>query len=186
MFSVILATDLDQGIGKHNDLPWHFPDDLKNFKHLTTGQVVVMGRKTWDSLPKKPLPQRVNIIISSSPLSPSFSFSLTSPDILVIPSFDILIEFRRYYYTHLKWFIIGGSSLYDYFFDHPSYIDTIYWTLVLDRFQCDTFIRSFIPRIANKPDWKWSEESQNPKLKYYVIQKIQSKKKICEKTRNHK
>ena len=52
-------------IGDGNDLPWeHLPEDLKNFKKLTMGRAVVMGRRTWDSLPKKPLQGRQNIIIS--------------------------------------------------------------------------------------------------------------------------
>jgi dihydrofolate reductase len=67
MISAIVAVDKNWGIGFNNDLLEHIPEDLKRFKELTTGNTVIMGRKTWDSLPKKPLPDRLNIIITSNP-----------------------------------------------------------------------------------------------------------------------
>ena len=67
MIRAILACDQDWGIGKDGDMPWpHNSADLKWFKKMTIGQAVVMGRKTWDSLPFKPLPGRKNIVISNS------------------------------------------------------------------------------------------------------------------------
>lgn len=64
--SIIVAIGKNRVIGKGNDLLWHIPDDLKRFKALTTGHPVVMGRKTWESLPEKfrPLPGRTNIVIT--------------------------------------------------------------------------------------------------------------------------
>ena len=67
MIRAILACDDDWGIGKDGDLPWpHNPADLKWFKENTTGGVVAMGKATWDSLPNKPLPNRNNIVVTSS------------------------------------------------------------------------------------------------------------------------
>jgi dihydrofolate reductase len=67
MIRAILACDDDWGIGKDGDLPWpHNPADLRWFKENTTGGVVAMGKATWDSLPKKPLPDRNNIVITTS------------------------------------------------------------------------------------------------------------------------
>ena len=63
---MIWAQDTNNAIGKNGALPWHFSEDLKNFKKLTTGHTIIMGRKTWDSLPIKPLPNRRNIVISST------------------------------------------------------------------------------------------------------------------------
>jgi dihydrofolate reductase len=65
-FSLIVAIDLDGAIGhsKTNDIPWHLPGDFQHFKDKTTGKTVVMGSRTWDSLPKRPLPNRRNIVIS--------------------------------------------------------------------------------------------------------------------------
>lgn len=65
MISAIVAVDNDWGIGFNGDLLEHIPADLKYFKQLTSGHNVIMGRKTWDSLPKKPLPNRLNIVITS-------------------------------------------------------------------------------------------------------------------------
>ena len=67
MISAIVAVDENWGIGYNGDLLEHIPEDLKYFKAITTGSTVIMGRKTWDSLPKKPLPGRLNIVITSTP-----------------------------------------------------------------------------------------------------------------------
>lgn len=67
--AAIVAMDEGRVIGKAGALPWHLPEDLAHFKRLTSGHIVVMGRKTWESLPTKfrPLPGRTNIIVSRSP-----------------------------------------------------------------------------------------------------------------------
>ena len=62
---MIWAQDNNNAIGREGTLPWHFSEDLKNFKKLTTGSPIIMGRKTWDSLPIKPLPERRKIVLSS-------------------------------------------------------------------------------------------------------------------------
>ena len=62
---IIWAQDRDGGIGAMNKLPWHISEDLKNFKSITLGGVVVMGRKPWGSLPIKPLPGRANYVLST-------------------------------------------------------------------------------------------------------------------------
>ena len=64
MLSIIVAIDLNNGIGYDNELLVKIPEDLKRFKEITSGHTVVMGRKTWESLPKKPLPNRRNIVLS--------------------------------------------------------------------------------------------------------------------------
>lgn len=67
MIKAILACDQEWGIGKDGDMPWpHNSADLQWFKKMTHGQIVVMGRKTWESLPRKPLPNRINLVISSN------------------------------------------------------------------------------------------------------------------------
>jgi dihydrofolate reductase len=62
--SLIAAMAKNRVIGRDNRLPWHLPADLRRFKALTSGAAVVMGRRTWDSLPLRPLPGRVNIVVS--------------------------------------------------------------------------------------------------------------------------
>ena len=67
----IVATDINGCIGKAGKMPWHLPADLKRFKELTKGGVVIMGRKTFDSLGLMPLPNRMNVIICLLYTSPS-------------------------------------------------------------------------------------------------------------------
>ena len=62
--TLILARAANGVIGKGGGIPWHISDDLQRFKALTMGKTIVMGRKTWDSLPKKPLPGRRNIVVT--------------------------------------------------------------------------------------------------------------------------
>lgn len=66
MSEIVLVVAIAQNgvIGKGGVIPWHISDDMKRFKALTLGHTVVMGRKTWDSLPKKPLPGRVNVVVT--------------------------------------------------------------------------------------------------------------------------
>lgn len=64
--AMIAAIGPQQALGRKGDLIWHISADLKNFKRITTGHPVIMGRKTWESLPKRPLPGRLNIILSRS------------------------------------------------------------------------------------------------------------------------
>ena len=62
---VLVVAIADNGvIGKDGGIPWHISEDLKRFKALTMGHTIVMGRKTWDSLPKKPLPGRINVVVT--------------------------------------------------------------------------------------------------------------------------
>ena len=67
MITLIAAVSENNALGKDNQLLWHLPDDFKRFKNITSGHHIIMGRKTWESIPEKfkPLPNRVNIIISS-------------------------------------------------------------------------------------------------------------------------
>ncbi|MEE4248760.1 MAG: dihydrofolate reductase, partial [Kangiellaceae bacterium] len=62
--AAVVAVAKNGVIGRDGDLPWRIPSDLKRFKAVTLGKPVVMGRKTWDSLPRKPLPGRPNFVVS--------------------------------------------------------------------------------------------------------------------------
>ncbi|MDG1738574.1 MAG: dihydrofolate reductase [Paracoccaceae bacterium] len=64
MLTLIVARARNGAIGKGNDIPWHAPEDLKMFQRETTGGAVIMGRKTWESLPFKPLKNRLNVVVS--------------------------------------------------------------------------------------------------------------------------
>jgi dihydrofolate reductase len=118
---LILACDPNGGIGYQNRLPWtNIRGDLPRFKRLTEGHPVVMGRNTWDSLPKKPLPNRVNIVVTSRPFVEDGVASIN----------------RLLNYPDLYW-LIGGAKLIEQAW---PYINEIHLTKVYDHYTCDTFI----------------------------------------------
>ena len=101
MMHLIVAVDAQQGIGRDNDLLCYLPADLKNFKALTSGQTLIMGRRTFESLPKGALPNRVNIVISRTPRNYADTLSATSlQEAIALAPKDREI------------FIIGGASIY--------------------------------------------------------------------------
>lgn len=99
--SIIVAVASDGAIGRANDLLWHLPADLKRFKELTTGHTILMGRKTFESLPRGPLPNRRNIIISRS--------LPTQPGAEVYPTIQQAMEACA---SDEEVFIIGGGEIY--------------------------------------------------------------------------
>ena len=106
MFSLICCLNKQNVIGKDNDLIYKIKDDLKRFKELTTNNVIVMGRKTFDSLPIKPLPNRVNIVLTSD-------LSFSHDNVLVCHSFDEVINICNEMFSDKECFIIGGGRVYD-------------------------------------------------------------------------
>ena len=101
ILSIIVAVASDGAIGRANDLLWHLPADLKRFKELTTGHTILMGRKTFESLPRGPLPNRRNIIISRSLPAPSGAE--------VYPTIQQALEACA---SDEEVFIIGGGEIY--------------------------------------------------------------------------
>lgn len=98
-------------IGLNGKLPWYYPDDLKLFKQLTRGHTVIMGRKTWYSLPdRKPLPNRTNIIVSRNSV-PIEQLS-TMPSVWVANSLEKAIALASLFSCSSNTFLIGGASLY--------------------------------------------------------------------------
>jgi dihydrofolate reductase len=103
---VLVVAIADNGvIGKDGKIPWHISEDLKRFKAMTTGKTVVMGRKTWDSLPKKPLPNRTNVVVTRDAgwRAPGAT-PATLPDLdlsRIAPNED--------------WMVIGGAEIYRHF-----------------------------------------------------------------------
>jgi len=100
--AMIVAAGLDGEIGRAGDMIWHMPDDLRHFKQLTMGAVVVMGRKTWESLPKRPLPGRRNVVVSRNG-------DYRAGGAEVYPSLAAALEACA---ADEAVFIIGGGELY--------------------------------------------------------------------------
>lgn len=128
----ILACDADWGIGKDGGLPWpHNPADLKWFKESTLNHTVVMGKATWDSLPVKPLPNRVNVVVSSSDI-------LAKVDVLSIT--DLRRRLSSMDPDQDVW-IIGGARLIEGMMD---YIDEFHLSQINGTYNCDTFLPSTV------------------------------------------
>ena len=102
---LIWAQDEKGGIGKNGKLPWHISEDLQNFKKITAGFPIIMGRKTWESLPLKPLPKRRNIVLSSKKIK----------GIEVYNSIDDCVH-KLERDLIKKVFIIGGRKVYESFY----------------------------------------------------------------------
>ena len=128
----ILACDADWGIGKDGGLPWpHNPSDLKWFKESTINHTVVMGKATWDSLPVKPLPNRVNVVVSSSDI-------LAKVDVLSLS--DLRRRISNMDSEQHIW-IIGGARLIEGMMD---YIDEFHLSQINGTYNCDTFLPSTV------------------------------------------
>jgi dihydrofolate reductase len=105
----IYARSDNDVIGNDNQLPWRIPGDLGRFKALTEGAVVVMGRKTWDSLPKKPLANRINIVLTKQPAPGNY------PDTIFAASIGRVMEVLRWYAKEKPVWVIGGAMIYKEF-----------------------------------------------------------------------
>lgn len=104
---LIAAVDKNFAIGKDNDLPWRLPSDLKNFKRITMGFPIVMGRKTFDSI-GKPLPGRVNIVLSRT------THQSSDPDLIFVKSKKEALDVLSNISTS-RAYVIGGEGIYKLF-----------------------------------------------------------------------
>lgn len=135
MINIIVAMTSDHVIGNSNDLPWYLPNDLRHFKELTLGNVVIMGRKTYESIVArigKPLPNRTNIILTRDK-------EFSQPDCIVANSFEDAIEKS----PSKKIFVIGGEQIYKLALDSA---DVLYITEVDAKIKGD----AFFPDIDSK------------------------------------
>lgn len=142
--NLIVAADEKWGIGVNGGLLTHIPDDLKYYKEKTTGSVIVLGRKTLESFPGgKPLPNRINIVMSRS--------DVKTEGITVVKSVgELLKELKKY--PDKEVFVSGGAEIYKLLlpFCGKAYVTHIYKT-----FEADTFM----PKI--KDGWKKVSEEKH-------------------------
>ena len=139
--TMIVAVAENGAIGKDNNLLWHISGDLKRFKAITTGHSIIMGRKTYLSFPKRPLPDRKNIILTTS--DTVFEGAYTAKNIkqaLALCDSDEV-------------FIIGGESIYRQFL---PYTTKIYLTRVHRSYKADTFFPAL-----NMDEWETIETEEH-------------------------
>ena len=106
---LIWAQEKDGGIGINNNLPWHISEDLKNFKKLTLNTPIIMGRKTWESLPSKPLPKRRNLVLSSQSVNGVECYTS------VENCMNSLVD-------EIDVFVIGGAQIYKAFYKYAHHL----------------------------------------------------------------
>ena len=152
---LICAISKNNVIGNENKLPWSISEDLKRFKDLTSSNWIVMGRKTFDSI-GRPLPNRKNIVLSENK-----NLKIDSVEVFNSPK-DVIDSYKKNS-DQKDLFIIGGTYIYDLFFEYCEYL---FITYVDKEYLGD----AFFPRV----DWnKWkliSEESgydEKEEVKFY-------------------
>ena len=124
--AIIVAIGQNFAIGRNNDLLFHLPDDLKRFKRITSGHAVIMGKRTLHSLPKGPLPNRRNIVITDLP-------GETFEGCETVYSIEEAIEIVK---NEDVAFVIGGGMIYRQFYPLAG---KLYLTLAHKDFEADTF-----------------------------------------------
>ena len=124
--SIIVAVAQNFAIGKNNDLLFHLPDDLKRFKKITTGKALIMGKRTFFSLPKAPLPNRRNIVITD----------VEGETFEGCESVNSINEAIELVVNEEEAFIIGGGMIYRQFYPLAG---KLYLTLVHKDMDADTF-----------------------------------------------
>jgi dihydrofolate reductase len=164
-FDIVVACDEGLGIGVKNTIPWRLPGDMRYFRKVTTGEnesdrnAVIMGRKTWESIPEKfrPLPARLNIVITRDQ-----EYALPA-GVILAHSFDEAIAAASTAEVS-NIFIGGGAQIYSEALSHKG-CRRLYLTQILTRFDCDTFFPIYKDRFKlvsqsdlhseNGVDYRW-------------------------------
>lgn len=131
--SIIVAVAQNMAIGRDNDLLWHLSDDLKRFKSLTSGHTVIMGRRTFDSLPKKPLPKRRNIVLTHDE---GFHYEVPETATGTLEVAHSMTEVLRMVEGEEETFIMGGGTIYR---DFLPLVNRLYVTWVYEDFEADVY-----------------------------------------------
>ena len=159
---MIAAAAANDVLGKDNQLIWHIPQDLKRFKRLTSGHAIIMGRKTFESMPKA-LPNRVNIVITRNK-------NYHAVDALVCHSIEEALQLTE---NDEQPFIIGGGQIYK---EGLEWSDMIELTRIDQDFEGDTFFPKIDPQ-----QWEVIAEEKHPKtednplpFRYITYKKIRS------------
>jgi len=159
--SMIAAIGPKGEIGHENKLLWHLPEDLLNFKKITTGKMIVMGRKTFESI-GKPLPKRTNVVITRDT-------DFNPPGVIVVHDpmmvFDLALETEEELkISDMEMIIIGGGEVYSYFL---SYAQRLYLTNVPYEGPADTFF----PKV-NSNDWEVKNTEVLPLFTFKILERV--------------
>ena len=137
MITLIVARDRQGAIGKDNTIPWRAPEDLAFFKNETLGGAVVMGRNTWESLPFRPLKNRLNLVVSTRGVADAEH---------VFPDLDSALEYAEQQ-GHRRIYGMGGARIYEALLPRADRL--LVTEVALDVSEPDTFFPSF-----SEADWR--------------------------------
>lgn len=128
--SFVWAEDTEGLIGRDNDLPWVLPGEMKHFVEVTTGGVVVMGRKTYEGIPNPPLKNRINIVMTRNP-------EFKAEGVVVCHSKEEVLEYLKKEQIEKPIHIIGGTALFELFNEE---VNVLYRTIIHEVFDGDTYM----------------------------------------------
>lgn len=164
MLSYVVAISQNNVIGKEQGLPWHLPDDAKFFKEVTLSQskTMIMGRKTFESLPKV-LPGRKHIIITRNE-----DYQVNDENVEILHNLD---ELKPMIEAPEEYFVIGGAKIFNLLF---PYVEKMYLTEIHEDFPGDTFFPSY-----DRGEWKVIEQKEGTvdeknhyKHTFFILEKI--------------
>jgi dihydrofolate reductase len=143
LYSIILACTFNGGIGYDNRIPWHIKSELLLFKQITCNidvyktNVIIMGRKTWESLPYKPLKSRINIVITRD------KNFINYDNVISFSNLERAFDFCEHNTNINKVYVIGGKSIYDECINNSLFsnnIENIYLSIIYKYYTCNCFI----------------------------------------------
>lgn len=166
--SLIVAMDKERGIGRNNDLMWHLPSDMKFFKDTTEDQIVVMGRKNYDSIPLKyrPLPKRENVVLTRTP-------GFEAENCLV---FNSLQDCLAHYHAETERivFIIGGGEIYRLALEADC-VQEMFITHIDKVYGADTFFPDFDESLWVKEELWSQSKDENHEASFTVYKYIRKR-----------
>lgn len=162
-FTIIAAIDSKRGIGRNNDLPWHISADMKHFKRTTTGGTVIMGRKTWESIPPKyrPFSDRKNIVLTRDP-----EYKIQT-GVQLASTLDEALELAEG-----ETFVIGGAKVFEESIKHSNCTRLIL-TEIQSFFECDVYFPE-LPSNFKKTEESELQEENNIEFKFVTYQTLVS------------
>lgn len=156
MIKMIWCEDLNHGIAKNNQLPWHIKQEMLFFKNTTLNNIVIMGKNTWLSLNQKPLKNRINYILTTNK-----NFKIDLDNVFVIHDIQDVLELNKN--TDKDIYIIGGKIVYETFF---KYAEQLIISKLNDDYQCDLLLN------YNLNDFKLIKVIKNDAFKTEIYERI--------------
>lgn len=157
---------LEQGIGFQGELLYQLPEDMQLFKELTMNHVVIMGRKTWESIPEKfrPLPGRINIVVTSNP-----ALVAVSETVFIAETPEAALEIAKTTFPHKEIWIIGGAGIYEALLHKCNQLCL---TEVPGKKPADTFFPPFRAHFTLMDDKSYVSKKDNTPFYVRIYNKI--------------